>query len=127
MRAERITRRCFSNCDGQVVGELELINGHIGQCFTPYDVSRLMAEITLQDAEDLIREKGFITLMEPASGAGGVIIAAADVIAKQGFDIATPPRCRCDRHFTDVFQDDLSSVRLAQHPGHGPAWQQPVA
>ncbi len=49
----------------------------------------MMAEITLQDAGDLIRQKGFITLIEPASGAGGMIIAAADVIAKQGFDIAS--------------------------------------
>ena len=76
-------------CDflGQVVGELELLNDHMGQFFTPYDVSRLMAEMTLQDAGALIREKGFITLAEPASGAGGMIIAAADVIEKQGFDI----------------------------------------
>jgi len=73
---------------GQVVGELALINGHMGQFFTPYDVSRMMAEITLQDAGELIREKGFITLMEPASGAGGMVIAAADVIAGQGFDVS---------------------------------------
>ncbi len=73
---------------GQVTGELELINGHMGQFFTPYDVSRMMAEITLQDAGELIREKGFVTLMEPASGAGGMIIAAADVIARQGFDVS---------------------------------------
>ena len=77
-------------CDflGQVVGELELLSGHMGQFFTPYDVSRLMAEMTLKDAGALIREKGFITVAEPASGAGGMIIAAADVIEKQGFDIA---------------------------------------
>src|ERR1700722_17859186 len=77
-------------CDflGQVVGDLELINGHMGQFFTPYDVSRMIAEMTLQDAGELIREKGFITVAEPASGAGGMIIAAADVIGKQGFDVA---------------------------------------
>ena len=76
-------------CDflGQVVGDLELINGHMGQFFTPYDVSRMIAEMTLADARELIREKGFITVAEPASGAGGMIIAAADVITKQGFDI----------------------------------------
>ncbi len=76
-------------CDflGQVVGDLELINGHMGQFFTPYDVSRMIAEMTLQDAGELIREKGFITVSEPACGAGGMIIAAADVIEKQGFDI----------------------------------------
>jgi hypothetical protein len=77
-------------CDflGQVVGDLELTNGHMGQFFTPYDVSRMIAEMTLGDAGKLIRERGFITLMEPASGAGGMIIAAADVIEKQGFDVA---------------------------------------
>jgi hypothetical protein len=76
-------------CDflGQVVGDLELINGHMGQFFTPYAVSRMIAEMTLQDAGELIREKGFVTVAEPASGAGGMIIAAADVIEKQGFDI----------------------------------------
>ena len=76
-------------CDflGQVVADLELINGHMGQFFTPYDVSRMIAEMTLRDAGDLIREKGFVTVAEPASGAGGMIIAAADVIEKQGFDI----------------------------------------
>ena len=77
-------------CDflGQVVGDLELLNEHMGQFFTPYDVSRMMAEMTLADAGELIRANGFITVAEPASGAGGMIIAAADVIAKQGFDVA---------------------------------------
>jgi hypothetical protein len=78
-------------CDflGQVVVDLELLNGHMGQFFTPYDVSRMIAEMTLQDAGELIAEKGFIALAEPASGAGGMIIAAADVIARQGFDVAS--------------------------------------
>ncbi len=76
-------------CDflGQIVGDLELLNEHMGQFFTPYDVSRMIAEMTLADAGELIREKGFVTVAEPASGAGGMVIAAADAIAKQGFDI----------------------------------------
>jgi hypothetical protein len=76
-------------CDflGQVVGDMELLNAHMGQFFTPYDVSRMMAEMSLTDVGTVIREKGFVTLMEPASGAGGMIIAAADVLTKQGFDI----------------------------------------
>ncbi len=76
-------------CDflGQVVVELELSNEHMGQFFTPYDVSRMMAEMILADAGEVMKERGFITLHEPASGAGGMIIAAADVIEKQGFDV----------------------------------------
>jgi hypothetical protein len=77
-------------CDflGQVVVELELANAHMGQFFTPYDLSRMMAEMTMQDAGQLIAERGFVTVYEPASGAGGMIIAAADVLEKQGFDVA---------------------------------------
>ena len=80
---------CEGGCDflGQVVVELELANAHMGQFFTPYDVSRMMAEMTMQDAGRLIAERGFVTVHEPASGAGGMIVAAADVLEKQGFDI----------------------------------------
>jgi hypothetical protein len=77
-------------CDflGQLVVDLELRNDHMGQFFTPYDVSRMMAEMTMQDAGQVIAERGFVTVHEPASGAGGMIIAAADVLERQGFDIA---------------------------------------
>jgi hypothetical protein len=76
-------------CDflGQVVVELELPNAHMGQFFTPYDVSRMMAEMTLDTVDEIIAEQGFVTVQEPACGAGGMIIAAADVIEHKGFDI----------------------------------------
>ena len=76
-------------CDflGQVVVELELPNAHMGQFFTPYDVSRMMAEMTIQDGGEIIAEQGFVTRAGAGSGAGGMIIAAADVLEKQGFDI----------------------------------------
>jgi hypothetical protein len=48
----------------------------------------MMAEMILGDAGEAMKERGFITLAEPASGAGGMIIAAADVLERQGFDIA---------------------------------------
>ena len=78
-------------CDflGQVVGYLELINGHMGQFFTPYDVSRMIAEMTLDTVDEIIAGQGFVTVQEPACGAGGMIIAAADVLARKGFDIGT--------------------------------------
>jgi hypothetical protein len=76
-------------CDflGQVAGDLELINGHMGQFFTPYDVSRMIAELTLDTVDEIIAEQGFVTIQEPACGAGGMIIAAADVLARKGYDI----------------------------------------
>src|SRR5579863_3428380 len=75
-------------CDflGQVV--VELFSQQMGQFFTPYDVSRMMAEMTLDTVDEIIAEQGFVTVQEPACGAGGMIIAAADVIEAKGFDIA---------------------------------------
>ena len=76
-------------CDflGQVVVDLELPGRHMGQFFTPYDVSRMIAEMTFDTVDEIIAEQGFVTVQEPACGAGGMIIAAADVIAAKGFDI----------------------------------------
>jgi hypothetical protein len=86
-----ITARAIQDggCDflGLVAGDLELINGHMGQFFTPYDVSRTIAELTLDTVDEIIAEQGFVTVLEPACGAGGMIIAAADVIERKGFDI----------------------------------------
>jgi hypothetical protein len=75
-------------CDflGSLATELELLDTKLGQFITPYELSRLMAEMTLHDVAAIIAERGFITLQEPASGAGGMVIAAADVLQKKGFD-----------------------------------------
>jgi hypothetical protein len=75
-------------CDflGSLATELELLDSSLGQFITPYEVSRLMAEMTLMDAGAVIAERGFITLQEPASGAGGMVLAAADVLLAKGFD-----------------------------------------
>ena len=71
---------------GQAAAELNALDAKTGQFFTPMPVSRMMAVIGLQGAETAIKEKGFITLNEPASGAGGMILAAAKVIAEMGYD-----------------------------------------
>ena len=46
-----------------------------------------MAEMTFDAVDEMIAEQGFVTLQEPASGAGGMIVAAADVMERKGFDI----------------------------------------
>jgi hypothetical protein len=45
-----------------------------------------MAELNLDDVEKTIDENGFVTVSEPAVGAGGMVIAVADVIEELGFD-----------------------------------------
>ena len=50
-------------CDflGRVSSDLSVLNAHMGQFFTPYEVSRLMAEITLNDVGETIERNGFVT------------------------------------------------------------------
>lgn len=75
-------------CDflGSVASEMQILNARIGQFFTPYDVARMMATMSFQDAADIIGRNGFLTIQELASGAGGMVLAAADALAQQGFD-----------------------------------------
>lgn len=74
---------------GQVFGELELGNSARGQFFTPYPICKLMASQLIGDGADLrkrLDERGFITVNEPASGAGAMVIAIAEALRDEGFN-----------------------------------------
>jgi hypothetical protein len=62
---------------GSVSGELNVLDARAGQFFTPYEISRLMAEIDLSDVGAIIDEKGYFTIQEPACGADGLFAADA--------------------------------------------------
>lgn len=62
-----------------------------GQFFTPFDVSRMMAEMSLHDLDALMAEKRYVTVGEPCSGAGGMLLAVAQVFRERGYD----PMTRC--------------------------------
>lgn len=78
-------------CDflGQVAAELGTLDSKLGQFFTPYEVSRLMAEINLADVDQMIEQQGYITISEPAAGAGGMLMAVADLIENKGHNLET--------------------------------------
>lgn len=67
-------------CDylGGLYMELGLGNDAGGQFFTPYDVCRMMARISLEHAGEMILREGWISVNDPACGAGATMIAAAD-------------------------------------------------
>lgn len=63
---------------GMIYGELEIMNKHTGQFFTPYELCRLMAKMMIDDSfREKIDQNGHITVQEPACGAGANIIALA--------------------------------------------------
>ena len=69
--------------------DLELHNKWAGQFFMPYDVSRMMAKMTIGDSDDLrarIAVRGFITAQEPAVGSGAMVIALAQEMHAAGIN-----------------------------------------
>lgn len=73
---------------GRLFGELELGNDARGQFFTPYELCRLMAGINVgeKSLDGPIAERGYVTLMEPACGAGAMIIAFTDEMQRHGYN-----------------------------------------
>lgn len=71
---------------GQVYSLLNLGNTSKGQFFTPYHVSKMMAEINFIDLEKHLKEKDFVTLSEPCCGSGGMIIAYAETMKNKGYN-----------------------------------------
>lgn len=74
---------------GELFGSYNMGNSYRGQFFTPYNVSLMMAQMTLGDLKPQIEEKGFLRISEPASGAGCMIIAVSDVFLNQGCNPST--------------------------------------
>lgn len=67
---------------GTIYTELGLINKQHKQIFTPYNVSQLMAEITMDNVLNEIEEKGYIKLADSCCGAGSTLIAGVNTIKR---------------------------------------------
>jgi len=97
-------------CDflGELFMGLELGNHWVGQFFTPYPVASMMARMNASHlTPEAVHELGgFVTVNEPACGAGGMVIAFAEALQSQGVNYQ---RCM---HAT--LQDlDVTAVHMA--------------
>ncbi|MBQ8616352.1 MAG: SAM-dependent DNA methyltransferase [Clostridia bacterium] len=64
---------------GEMYMALELGNDHAGQFFTPYNVCRMMAKMTYGDVLTAqIERDGWISVNDPACGAGALLVAFAN-------------------------------------------------
>lgn len=72
----------ISDILGEIYMEMELGNKNTGQFFTPYHVSFMCAEASLQGYEG----DHILTIHEPSCGGGGMIIAAAAVLSERGMN-----------------------------------------
>lgn len=71
-----LERRPDQDFLGEMFMALELGNHWKGQFFTPYDVCQMMAAMQLNGVEDAIERRGWVGVMDPACGAGALLIAA---------------------------------------------------
>lgn len=76
----------LDDCLGKLFMSLDLGDSFKGQFFTPFELSRLMACLTFGGAREAIERQGFVTVSEPACGAGGMLLAAADALQAQGIN-----------------------------------------
>ncbi|MEM9235088.1 MAG: N-6 DNA methylase, partial [Pseudomonadota bacterium] len=96
---------------GEIAGEQELLNQDGGQFFTPYSLCKVMAGFQFSNIESLVKEKGRVTVDDPASGGGAMLIAAAEACMEQGID----PRTHLQFHATDVSRNafNMTYIQLA--------------
>lgn len=73
---------------GVIFQNLELASHWHGQFFTPMEISRMMAGllIDVDYAKQLVEERGYITMQEPACGSGGMVIATAHALREAGIE-----------------------------------------
>jgi hypothetical protein len=82
---------------GNLYMELELGNLNNAQFFTPHELSLLMAKMTYGEVLDNMAKsnKPFITLSEPACGAGGMVLAFANEMLKKDINPAEKLYVQC--------------------------------
>jgi hypothetical protein len=91
---------------GELFMSLNLGDDFKGQFFTPYAIASLMARLTVGDVAEQVSREGFITVNEPACGAGGMVIAFAEAVLEKGVNYQTSMHV--------IAQDiDLTAVHMA--------------
>lgn len=84
------------NPDQDVLGEIYMALGlgssELGQFFTPYDVCKMMAKMVVGNKEfneNEIAKRGYVSVNEPACGAGATIIALLNAYREMGINYQT--------------------------------------
>lgn len=79
----------YSDFLGEVFQDLQLNDKKgKGQCFTPFSVSRAMADMTFtkEMVDKAIKEKGILTINDPCVGGGSLPIAAMNTLKNLGYN-----------------------------------------
>ena len=74
----------ISDMLGEIYMESGCGNKNTGQFFTPFNVSKMCADMTLLQSD--FEKDGIISVNEPSCGAGGMIIAMASILKDRGIN-----------------------------------------
>lgn len=77
---------CIEDVLGEIFMKIAWANKNVGQFFTSFHLSVLTAKAAMAERLDNWDGSSKIELLEPSSGAGGMIIAAAKVLAEREVD-----------------------------------------
>lgn len=88
---------------GETYMQLGIANRDQGQFFTPYSVAQLIASMQIHDAPTQLLTRPFLTVYEPACGAGAMMIAMTQALAAQGIEYQTK---------VHVTADDISAIAV---------------
>lgn len=69
---------------GEMFMALELGSHWHGQFFTPYSLCTMMAQVSLEDARDIVAKRGYVSVNDCACGAGATLIGARNALSKAG-------------------------------------------
>lgn len=96
---------------GSVYMALELGADEMGQYFTPHHVSSLLAQLAAGDLLAQLKSCPYISLQEPTSGAGGMVIAFAEIMLQAGLNPAT--QLQVSTLDIDPLAADMTFVQLS--------------
>ncbi len=98
---------------GEIFMRTNAGNKSTGQFFTPYHISKLMAEMTILDGEakDKLARDEIITINDPCCGGGGLLIAALDILRDNHFNYAR--NCFMDAGDIDIRCVHMTYLQLS--------------
>jgi N-6 DNA Methylase len=104
-------RQGFGDFFGDIYQDCNFTNEKKGQFFTPYPLCQVSARMILGNVRDQVEKTGVITISDPASGAGAMLIAAASELYEQEVD----PRQVAQFEGIDIDRDcfNMTYIQLA--------------